>query len=101
MIVRGAMDGDSNWVQKRHSRTKCTVFKTPKVELRPILGFEPNDLEGVATPYNDTLIIRVIITNFDMTRIFVDADNSINVHRTYGGKYRRLITYYYTLNWIF
>lgn len=40
-----------------------------------MIGFGPSDLEGVMTPHNDALVIRAIVANYDVTRIFVDTDS--------------------------
>lgn len=78
MISRGATDGDSNRTQKRYSRADCMVVRALEVESKPILGFEPNDLEEFADPHNDTLVIRATVANFDVARVFVDAGSLVN-----------------------
>lgn len=79
MISRGITHGDSNKAQKKYSQTECMVVRASKVELGPIIGFGPDDLEGVTTPHNDALVIQATIVNFDVTRVFVDVGSSVNV----------------------
>lgn len=57
MISRGAMDRDSNRARKRHSRMECLAVDTLNEEFTLVLGFEPKDLRGIVTPYNDALVI--------------------------------------------
>lgn len=65
IISEGAIDDDSNQVWKRHSRTQCLAVKVPKEKYSPVLGFGSEDLRGVVTPHNDTLVIRAIVTNYE------------------------------------
>lgn len=34
-----------------------------------VLGFDPSDLEGVATLHSDVLVIQATIANFDVGRV--------------------------------
>lgn len=64
---------------KRYNRAECIVVGVMEVESEPVQGFESSDLEEVATPHNDSLVIRAIVANYDVARVFVDASNSVNV----------------------
>lgn len=55
------------------------IVRALEVELEPILGFKPNELEGFVVPHNDALVIRATVANFGVTRIFVDVGSSVNV----------------------
>ncbi|XP_073153411.1 uncharacterized protein [Henckelia pumila] len=43
------------------------------------LSFGPEDLKGVANNHNDALVIRAMVANYDVTRIFVDSGSFVNV----------------------
>ncbi|XP_073132205.1 uncharacterized protein [Henckelia pumila] len=49
------------------------------VNIGPTLSFGPEDLKGVANNHNDALVIRVMVANYDVARIFVDSGSSVNV----------------------
>lgn len=44
-----------------------------------IISFGPTDLEDVATPHNNMLMVQATIDNFYVTRIFVDSGSFINI----------------------
>lgn len=79
MISKGVTDDESNRAQKRYNRAECMVFRTLEMESRLVLGFEPKNLEGVATPHNDTLIVRAMVANYVVAQVFVDVGRSINI----------------------
>lgn len=79
MIFKGVTDDDSNRAQKRHSQMEYLTINTPKEESGPVLRFGFEDLKGIMTPHNDDLVIRVIVTNYKVAWVFVDADSSVNV----------------------
>lgn len=37
------------------------------------------DLEGVVFPRNDTLVIRMAIANYEIARVLIDSESSVNV----------------------
>ncbi|XP_073120239.1 uncharacterized protein [Henckelia pumila] len=46
----------------------------------PALSFGPDDLKGLSdTTHNDALVIRALVANYDVARIFVDSGSSVNV----------------------
>ncbi|XP_042446353.1 uncharacterized protein LOC122031291 [Zingiber officinale] len=57
MIFGGPTDGDSTRVR----------------------NFRPQDLEGVELPYDDALIIKVVIANNHVARVFIDTRSFVNV----------------------
>lgn len=52
-------------------KSVCIVMNEPRSKTRPILSFGPQDLEGVTLPHNNALVIKVIVANFDVARVFV------------------------------
>ncbi|XP_042472500.1 uncharacterized protein LOC122055185 [Zingiber officinale] len=80
-IVRGPTDGDSNRARMSHARPLeihgigCSQEKASGPEI----NFGPRDLEGVKVPHDDALIIRVVIVNYTIHRIFIDTGSSVNI----------------------
>ncbi|XP_022850080.1 uncharacterized protein LOC111372124 [Olea europaea var. sylvestris] len=79
IIVGGtASGGDSSSGRKQYA-------KQPPLISRPDLGrtedisFGMDDLEGIAFPHDDALVISAIITNFEIKRILVDNRSAANV----------------------
>ncbi|XP_073152934.1 uncharacterized protein [Henckelia pumila] len=56
------------------------------------LSFGPEDLKGVSSNHNDALVIRVMVANYDVTRIFVDSGSSVNV-LFYNGRKTRIVSF--------
>lgn len=50
-----------------------------KVFEIPVVGFEPQDMEGVSMPHNNALVVWVTLANYEVARVSTDVDNSINV----------------------
>ncbi|XP_073136786.1 uncharacterized protein [Henckelia pumila] len=48
------------------------------VNTGPTLSFGPKYLKGVSSNHNDALVIRAMVANYDVARIFVDSGSSIN-----------------------
>ncbi|XP_022891630.1 uncharacterized protein LOC111406435 [Olea europaea var. sylvestris] len=78
IIVRGtASGGDFSSGRKQYA-------KQPPIILRPDLGrteditFGTDDLEGIAFPHDDALVISAIIANFEVKRIMVDNGSAAN-----------------------
>lgn len=46
---------------------------------RLILGYSYQDLEGVVILHNDTLVIHAIVSNYEITQIFMDARSSVKL----------------------
>ncbi|XP_073137176.1 uncharacterized protein [Henckelia pumila] len=49
------------------------------VNTGPTLSFGLEDLKGVSSNHNDALVIRDMVANYDVARIFVDSGSSVNV----------------------
>lgn len=81
MTLGGAKDGNSNRVRKDHSRR----LESFRVNIRhgrvedPFINFGPEDLEGVAIPQDDALVVRAIIINYDVARVFINSGSSVNI----------------------
>ncbi|XP_073138639.1 uncharacterized protein [Henckelia pumila] len=44
------------------------------VHTGPTLSFGPKDLKGAFSNHNDALVIRAMVANYDVARIFVDQE---------------------------
>ncbi|XP_073121148.1 uncharacterized protein [Henckelia pumila] len=80
MIFGGPTDGDSNRARKTSSKKLINMeIANQIVHTGPTLSFGPEDLKGVSSNHNDALVIRVMVANYDVARIFVDSGSSVNV----------------------
>ncbi|XP_073121675.1 uncharacterized protein [Henckelia pumila] len=80
MISGGPTDGDSNRARKTSSRKLINMEIGNQIfHTGPTLSFGPEDLKGVSSNHNDALVIRAIVANYDVARIFVDSGSSVNV----------------------
>ncbi|XP_074556554.1 uncharacterized protein LOC141812461 [Curcuma longa] len=78
MISGGATDEDSHRARKGHSRS-LEAYDIEASKNGPLIHFSPQDLSGVSTPHDDALVIRATIVNYNVSRVFVDIDSSVNV----------------------
>ncbi|XP_075521446.1 uncharacterized protein LOC142554665 [Primulina tabacum] len=78
MISGGSIDGDSNRARKSKSRRECMEVEGVR-KYEAIIIFGPEDLKGVNLPHNDVLVIQAQVANYDILRVFVDSDSSVNV----------------------
>ncbi|XP_074561110.1 uncharacterized protein LOC141817336 [Curcuma longa] len=74
------LTGDSNRTRKAHSRRLevCGVAGGSRGD-EPVIGFGPQDLEGVETPHDNALVIKATIANYEISRVFVDTGSSVNI----------------------
>ncbi|XP_073152355.1 uncharacterized protein [Henckelia pumila] len=80
MISGGPTDGDSNRARKSSSQKLINMeIDNQTVNTGPTLSFGPKDLKGVSSNHNDALVIRAMVANYDVARIFVDSGSSVNV----------------------
>ncbi|XP_075503974.1 uncharacterized protein LOC142541301 [Primulina tabacum] len=80
MISGGPTDGDSNRARKASSRRLENMeISSTRTRSGPMITFGPEDMKGVADPHNDALVIRAMIANYEVARIFVDSGSSVNV----------------------
>lgn len=82
----GSADEDSNRAGKGWSRRESLGVSSRSKEKGPVISFGPMDQDGLNLPYNDTLVIRARVANYEVQRVFVDSENSVNVifHETFG-----------------
>lgn len=67
IIMRGAINEDSNMAQKAHGRTESLVISSIAIKSDMfIIKFKGDDLKGVVTPHNDALVIHSTITNYNI-----------------------------------
>ncbi|XP_042405136.1 uncharacterized protein LOC121995470 [Zingiber officinale] len=81
MISGGPTDGDSGRARKSHGRRLYVgaVGCSHEQASSPVINFGPQDLEGLELPHNDALIIKVVIANSRVARVFVDTGSSVNI----------------------
>ncbi|XP_073137058.1 uncharacterized protein [Henckelia pumila] len=79
MISGGSTDEDSNRAQKSWSKREIMGVETRRLDPCPVITFGPGDLEEVCLPHNDALLIRARVANYDVRRVFVDFESSVNV----------------------
>lgn len=75
------MNGDSNIVRKTHSRRlESFGVSTERGWMEdPIVNFESANLEGIATPHDDALVVRATKINYDVAWVFIDLGSSFNI----------------------
>ncbi|XP_073269088.1 uncharacterized protein [Primulina huaijiensis] len=78
MISGGSTDGDSNRARKSRSRRECMKVEGTR-RSEAVISFGPEDLKGVNLPHNDALVIQAQVTNYDILKVVVDSDSSVNV----------------------
>lgn len=81
MISGGSTSGDSNRTRKMYNRhlESYALRTSQSVEDNLVRSFGPADLEGIITPHEDALMIRVTITNYNVARVFVDSGSFVNI----------------------
>ncbi|XP_073151849.1 uncharacterized protein [Henckelia pumila] len=81
IISEGSKDGDSNRARKTSSRKLSNMeIADQVVQTSPTISFGLGDLKGVShATHNDALVVRALIANYDVVRIFVDSGSSVNV----------------------
>ncbi|XP_042423383.1 uncharacterized protein LOC122010999 [Zingiber officinale] len=81
MISGGPTDGDSDRARKSHGRRLYVgaVGCSHEQASGPVISFGPQDLEGLELPHDDALIIKAVIANSRVARVFVDTGSSVNI----------------------
>ncbi|XP_042404693.1 uncharacterized protein LOC121994865 [Zingiber officinale] len=81
MISGGPTDRDSGRARKSHERRLeiHAVGCSQEQAAGPVISFRPQDLEGLDLPHDDALIIKAIIANSRVARVFVDTGSSAAV----------------------
>ncbi|XP_042441471.1 uncharacterized protein LOC122026831 [Zingiber officinale] len=77
----GPTSGDSNRARKSYARRLevHVVGCSQEKANGPEISFGPSNLEGVEMPHDDALIIRAVIANYTIQRIFIDIGSSVNI----------------------
>ncbi|XP_022860313.1 uncharacterized protein LOC111380886 [Olea europaea var. sylvestris] len=79
IIVGGiASGGDSSSGRKQYAR-QPPIISRPDLGRTEDISFGMDDLEGIAFPHDDALVISAIIANFEVKRILVDNGSAANV----------------------
>ncbi|XP_073025173.1 uncharacterized protein [Primulina eburnea] len=63
---------------KRGAVGKCLEVDGRRRD-EPVISFGIEDLRGVSLPHNDALVIKALVANYDVLRVFVDNGSSVNV----------------------
>ncbi|PIN07569.1 hypothetical protein CDL12_19867 [Handroanthus impetiginosus] len=71
MIFGNPTNGDSNRAWR--NRTRVGDNKSP------IIQFGLEDSTGLDSPYQDALVIMTNITNYDIARVFINCDSSVDI----------------------
>ncbi|PIN05969.1 hypothetical protein CDL12_21486 [Handroanthus impetiginosus] len=71
MISGGPTAGDSNRAKKAHARQGMTKIPRPE--------FSSADLEGADYPYQDALVITFTVATYDVARVFIDCESSVDI----------------------
>ncbi|CAA0827444.1 Unknown protein, partial [Striga hermonthica] len=80
IIFGRATDGDSNRARKEHARAVKRKREEVGITARmPVIKFKVEDAEGVVLPHNDALVITAEIAGFDVKRVFIDTESSVDV----------------------
>ncbi|XP_077248743.1 uncharacterized protein LOC143888264 [Tasmannia lanceolata] len=53
--------------------------RTDPLHEDQIITFSHKDLDGLQTPHDDALVVRLVVANFDIGKILVDTGSSVNV----------------------
>lgn len=79
MISGGPIDGDFNQMRTSISQRmeNCVIEK--RIWTESIISFRPEDMCGVSDPHNDAPVIQEMISNYEVTQIFVDSGSSSNM----------------------
>ncbi|XP_042432619.1 uncharacterized protein LOC122019186 [Zingiber officinale] len=74
-------NGDSGRARKSHVRRLevHTVGCNQEQATGHVISFGPADLEGLELPHDDALIIKAIIANSRVARVFIDTGSSVNI----------------------
>ncbi|XP_022866144.1 uncharacterized protein LOC111385950 [Olea europaea var. sylvestris] len=79
IIVGGTISGeDSSSGRKQYAR-QPPIISRPDLGRTEDISFGMDDLEGIAFPHDDALVISAIIANFEVKRILVDNGSAANV----------------------
>ncbi|XP_022891671.1 uncharacterized protein LOC111406488 [Olea europaea var. sylvestris] len=79
-IIVGGTDsgGDSSSGRKQYARQR-PIISRPDLGRTEDINFGMDDLEGIAFPHDDALVISAIIANFEVKRILVDNGSAANM----------------------
>ncbi|KAL0446596.1 UNVERIFIED_CONTAM: hypothetical protein Slati_1787500 [Sesamum latifolium] len=84
MIAGGPSGGDSHQVQKSqvreaHQISIKEVLNVETMEDAPLIQFERAEKSGPQTMHNDALVITAILANYEVGRIFIDSESSVDI----------------------
>lgn len=50
-----------------------------KYQTGDVISFSDNDIKRVRTPHDDVVVISLMIANYDVKRVLVDNESSVNM----------------------
>ncbi|CAA0824236.1 Unknown protein, partial [Striga hermonthica] len=75
-----AMDGNLNNARKEHVRaSKRKREEVGIIGRMSVINFQAEDVEGILLPHNHALVITAKGAGFDVKRVFMDTESSIDV----------------------
>ncbi|KAL0447907.1 UNVERIFIED_CONTAM: hypothetical protein Slati_1918600 [Sesamum latifolium] len=84
MIAEGPVGGDSHHVRKTevrkaHDVTIKEVLDVEAMEDAPIIQFKRVECSGPKHSHNDALVITALLANYEIGRIFIDSESSVDI----------------------
>ncbi|XP_028086715.1 uncharacterized protein LOC114287535 [Camellia sinensis] len=50
-----------------------------KTKMNDVISFSSRDLDRIQTPHNDALVVTLRVKDFDIRRILIDQDSSVEI----------------------
>ncbi|XP_059289790.1 uncharacterized protein LOC132043309 [Lycium ferocissimum] len=83
-VIHMIMGGTDVPVGPVMKRTKISITREKRVRSDDPDGaitFDDEDMEGIAQPHNDALVISILVNNFRIKRVLIDPGSSANIIR--------------------
>lgn len=81
MIFRKATVGGKSSTKRKAYLRSIHHIKAEKKESRLslLITFSKEDFEGVCMPYDDLVVVPVVIANFEVQKILVNSGSTTNI----------------------
>lgn len=80
VIIGGLVGGESNTSWKAYVRLVHNIsLETKKAKTGEPIVFSDDDLKEINTPYDDVIVITVIIENFEVHKMMIKSGSATNV----------------------
>ncbi|XP_059298083.1 uncharacterized protein LOC132050735 [Lycium ferocissimum] len=83
-VIHMIMGGTDVPVGPVMKRTKISITREKRVrsdDPEGAITFDDADMEGIAQPHNDALVISILVNNFRIKRVLIDPGSSANIIR--------------------